>query len=453
MRVKPGRADTEKLEAAIAEEFGANADYVADLLRQYQRDPASIDDEWRAYFDSLSASRDSGKPGEPENLGPIAGSVATSRVIEQHEARAAVDRGERTPLRGPAMRLAENMDASLAVPTATSLRQVPIKLLDENRRLMNRYLSPAGKHVSFTAIIAAAIVRALETFPQLADFYEEVDGVAYRVHPTGINLGIAVDVTRKDGTRALLVPNIKNAGALSFQQLVATYDDIVSRARDGRLQVVDFQGTTISITNPGTIGTTSSSPRLLAGQGLIVASGAIEYPPEFQAMAPEALSRLGISKVIVLTSTYDHRITQGAESGAFLRLIDELLRGQNQFYDRIFAELGVPFQPYHWAVDRNPALLGEEAHRAEVRKQARVFELINAYRVRGHLIADIDPLGWKKLQSHPELDIQSYDLTIWDLDREFVSGGLGGTEAATLRQILDQLRRFYCGKVGVEYRH
>ena len=450
MSVQRGRVETERVEAAIADEFGANADYVADLLHRYEVDASSIDDEWRAYFESLLRTAGAAdEKAESADARQIAGTVP---VATQPDARAAAGQ-ERTQLRGPALRLAENMDASLTVPTATSLRQIPIKLLDENRRLMNQYFSASGRRVSFTVLIASAILRALEKFPQLADVYEEVDGAAYRVRGGEVNLGVAIDVTRKDGTRTLLVPNIKNAGTLSFTQLMQAYDDVVTRAREGRLQVGEFQGTTVSITNPGTIGTTSSSPRLLAGQGLIVATGAIEYPAEYQAMTSEAVSRLGISKVMVITSTYDHRIIQGAESGAFLGFIDELLRGQHQFYDRIFAETGVPFQPYRWSVDRNPAILGEEAHRAEVRKQARVFELINAYRVRGHLIADIDPLRWKKLQSHPELDIQSYDLTIWDLDREFVSGGLGGVEAATLREILDQLRRYYCGKVGIEYRH
>src|SRR5262249_32711484 len=213
------------------------------------------------------------------------------------------------------------------------------------------------------------------------------------------------------------------------------------------------QGTTISLTNPGTIGTTASNPRLMVGQGAIIATGAMEYPPEYLAMTPEALSRLGISKIMVLTSTYDHRIVQGAESGAFLARVDELLRGLHGFYDKIFQQLGIPFRPYRWSVDTNPALLGEDRYRAEIRKQARVFELINAYRVRGHLVADIDPLGWKDVQYHKELDIQTYGLTIGDFDREFLTAGLTDKETAPLREVLDLLRRYYCGKVAVEYRN
>jgi 2-oxoglutarate dehydrogenase E1 component len=191
----------------------------------------------------------------------------------------------------------------------------------------------------------------------------------------------------------------------------------------------------------------------MSGQGVIIATGTIGYPPEYQAMSPEGLSRIGISKVMTITSTYDHRIVQGAESGAFLAAIDELLRGQHEFYDQIFADLGIRYRPYRWAMDVNPAILGEERRRDVVRKQARVFELINAYRVRGHLIADLDPLGWQKVQYHPELDIETYGLTIWDLDRQFIAGGVGGAETATLREIVDHLHDYYCSKVGIEYRN
>ncbi|HLF84233.1 MAG TPA: multifunctional oxoglutarate decarboxylase/oxoglutarate dehydrogenase thiamine pyrophosphate-binding subunit/dihydrolipoyllysine-residue succinyltransferase subunit, partial [Blastocatellia bacterium] len=360
---------------------------------------------------------------------------------------------ERIPIRGPALRVAENMEASLAVPTATSQRQVPLKLLDENRQVVNKHLGASGRKVSYTHLVARAILKALERFPQLNDSFEEQDESAYRVRHQQVNFGVAVDVTKKDGTRTLLVPNIKGADRLTFSQLLDAYDDVIKRARAGKLQIPDFQGTTISLTNPGTIGTTASNPRLMSGQGVIVATGAIGYPPEYQAMSPEGLSRIGISKVMTITSTYDHRIVQGAESGSFLALIDELLRGQHEFYDQIFADLGIRYRPYRWAMDVNPAILGEERRRDVVRKQARVFELVNAHRVRGHLIADLDPLRCKTVQYHPELDIETYGLTIWDLDRQFITGGVGGSETATLREIVDHLHDYYCGKVGIEYRN
>src|SRR5205085_1566917 len=263
----------------------------------------------------------------------------------------------------------------------------------------------------------------------------------------------AIDMQKKDGTRSLLVPNIKNANALSFAQFRKAYDDVVKRARDGKLGVPDFQDTTVSLTNPGTIGTVASTPRLMAGQAVIIATGAIEYPAEYHAMTTEALSQLGISKTMTISSTYDHRIIQGAESGAFLAHVHELLLGEQDFYINIFRDLGIPHQPMRWARDYNPALFGGDHQREHIVKEARVLELINSYRVRGHLIADIDPLHALPVQYHPELDIETYGLTIWDLDREFITGGLGGKESATLREILDILRRAYCGKVGIEYRH
>src|SRR6266542_3100919 len=262
----------------------------------------------------------------------------------------------------------------------------------------------------------------------------------------------SVDVEKKDGSRSLVVPNVKDASAMTLAQFVAASDDVVSRARAGKLQVSDFEGTTISLTNPGTIGTTASVPRLMPGQGLIVATGAMEYPGEFRAMAPEAISQLAISKVVTFTSTYDHRIIQGAESGAFLGRIEELLLGGRDFYGRAFADLGLAQQPLHWAVDRNPAVSGD-ARTGEIEKQARVLELINAYRVRGHLIADIDPLGLMAVPRHPELDLDTYGLTIWDLDRTFWTGGLAGGDHMPLREIIGVMRRVYCGKVGTEYRH
>ena len=191
----------------------------------------------------------------------------------------------------------------------------------------------------------------------------------------------------------------------------------------------------------------------MTGQSLIIATGAIEYPAEYQAMGPEALSQLGISKAITISSTYDHRIIQGAESGAFLARVHELLIGQHKFYDEVFADLGIPHAPLRWNLDRNPFFLPGDHAREQTIKEARVIELINAYRVRGHLIADIDPLHAMPVLYHPELDIETYGLTIWDLDRVFITGGLAGTESATLREILDILQRAYCGKVGIEYRH
>ncbi|HZS47973.1 MAG TPA: multifunctional oxoglutarate decarboxylase/oxoglutarate dehydrogenase thiamine pyrophosphate-binding subunit/dihydrolipoyllysine-residue succinyltransferase subunit [Blastocatellia bacterium] len=444
----------------IDAEFGSNASYVAELLSQFQANPALVDEEWREYFERLIDSDGASRKAKRETNGggaaktePVASAPAPVQTRPAPKAEISLE-GDKVPIRGGALKIAENMEQSLAVPTATSQRHIPLKVAEENRRLINEQLQHDGKRkASYTHLIAWAIIKALQKFPQLNDGYEAIDGSAFRVKRSEVNLGLAIDLTKSDGSRTLLVPNIKGANHLTFSQLLAAYDDIVFRARDGKIQVSDFQGTTISLTNPGTIGTNASNPRLMSGQGLIIATGAIEYPAEYQAMSPEALSQLGISKVMTITSTYDHRIVQGAESGAFLALISDYLLGKHDFYDEIFADLKIPFKPLRWAVDRNPALLGGDRWQEEIKKQARVIELINAYRVRGHMIADIDPLRATAIQQHPELDIEYYGLTIWDLDREFITGGLGRVEKATLRDILAKLRQAYCGTIAIEYRN
>ena len=453
------------LSEIIAENFGANATYVEGLLARWRGDPAQVDESWRAYFEELvgdAAVADGAKAesqadgaaaktdGHRDGTGAApAKTAAAVKPTATPETRAAA-----TPIRGAALKIVENMEASLSVPTATSQRRIPVKLLDENRLIINRHLAENDRgKASYTHLIAYAILRAIDQFPQLNDGFEVIEKQPSRVRRQSLNLGVAIDLEKKDGTRTLLVPNIKSANTLRFPEFLAAYDDVIVRARGGKLQIPDFQGTTLSLTNPGTIGTVASTPRLMPGQSLIVATGAIEYPAEYQSMAPAILPQLGISKAITISSTYDHRIVQGAESGAFLARVHELLLGQHKFYDEIFSDLGIPHAPLRWNVDRNPLFLGADQMHEQSIRQARVMELINAYRVRGHLIADIDPLHAMPLLYHPELDIETYSLTIWDLDRLFITAGLGGTETATLREILDILQRAYCGKVGTEYRH
>ena len=430
----------------LVAEFGENAGYVGDLLGRYRQNPESVDEEWRQFFrerlgePAVAPPRtEPAPPVQPAPPSPAEGREA------RDEGRAAVPRpGEAQPLRGGALRVAENMEASLAVPTATSQRQIPIRLADDNRLLINEYRSASDEpKVSFTQLVAWAVVRALKSFPRLNDAYDDSGGAALRVMRDEVRFGLAVDVEKPDGSRTLLVPNVRGVEKMNFREFAAAVDDVVSRARTGKLQVSDFEGTTISLTNPGTLGTTASVPRLMPGQGLIVATGAIGYPAEFSAMAPENISQLAVSKVMTFTSTYDHRIIQGAESGAFLARIEALLLGEDGFYESVFSDLAIPHKPYRWSVDRR---------RDEIEKQARVLELINAYRVRGHLIADVDPLRMVPVQQHPELDLETYGLTIWDLDREFWTGGLAGGEHMPLSEIIAVMRRVYCGKVGIEYR-
>ncbi len=462
------------LSEIIAEDFGANATYVEGLLARWRSDPAQVDESWRTYFDELiGADGASASPADPRaatlSQADGSGSVAmsddprdgtaiapakTAAAKAPETVTAPETKEQAVPIRGAALKIVENMEASLSVPTATSQRRIPVKLLDENRLIINRHLEENDRHkASYTHLIAYAILRAIDQFPQLNDGFEVIGEQPSRVKREAVNLGIAIDLEKKDGTRTLMVPNIKNANKLGFPEFLTAYDDVIGRARASKLQVSDFQGTTLSLTNPGTIGTVASTPRLMPGQSLIVATGAIEYPAEYQSMAPAILPQLGISKAINISNTYDHRIIQGAESGAFLARVHELLLGNHKFYDEIFSDLGIPHAPLRWNVDRNPLFLGADQMHEQSTRQARVMELINAYRVRGHLIADIDPLHALPLLYHPELDIETYNLTIWDLDRLFITAGLGGTETATLREILDILQRAYCGKVGTEYRH
>ncbi|KQO60281.1 alpha-ketoglutarate decarboxylase [Curtobacterium sp. Leaf261] len=352
-----------------------------------------------------------------------------------------------TPLRGMAKALAANMDASLTVPTATSVRTIPAKLLIDNRIVINNHLRRArGGKVSFTHLIGWALVKALQQFPSQNVFYAEQDGKPVVVTPAHVNLGIAIDVPKSDGTRALLVPSIKRAETLTFGQFLSAYEDLVKRARGGKLTAADFAGTTISLTNPGGIGTVHSVPRLTKGQGAIIGAGALEYPAQFQGSAPKTLVELGVGKTITLTSTYDHRVIQGAGSGEYLKIVHEMLIGEHDFYADVFAALRIPYKPIQWGNDIAVDLS------SRFNKTARVLELINSYRVRGHLMADIDPLEYKQ-RTHPDLEIESHGLTFWDLDREFVTGGLGGTTSVPLRDVLGILRDSYCRTVGIEYMH
>ena len=339
------------------------------------------------------------------------------------------------------------MTASLAVPTATSVRAVPAKLLVDNRIVINNHLRRGrGGKVSFTHLIGYAVVKALVALPEMNLAYAEENGKPAVARPDHVNLGLAIDVRTSDGGRQLLVPNLKAAEEMDFRQFWTTYEDIVRRARSGKLAVADFQGTTATITNPGTIGTEHSVPRLMAGQGCIVGVGAMEYPAAYAGASEETLARLAISKSVTLTSTYDHRIIQGAQSGEFLKKIHELLLGEDGFYDEIFAALRIPYEPVRWVRDF------PSGHEDDVTRSARVQELIHAYRVRGHLMADTNPLEVTQ-RKHPDLDINLHGLTLWDLERDFPTGGFGGKARMKLRDILGVLRDSYCRTVGTEYMH
>ncbi len=350
-------------------------------------------------------------------------------------------------LRGPAARVVQNMEASLEVPTATSVRTIPAKLLMDNRVVVNNHLARTrGGKVSFTHLIGYALVEALAEFPEMNVAYALDDGKPAMLTPAHINFGLAIDLSKEDGTRQLLVPSIKDADQMDFAQFWHAYDEVVRRTRTGALQSIDLQGTTITLTNPGTLGTVHSVPRLMPGQGAIIGVGAMDFPAEYQGASEETVARLGISKVMTLTSTYDHRVIQGAQSGEFLALVHKKLLGLDGFYDRVFIALRVPYEPVRWIQD------SATSDEAEAAKPALIAELIHAYRSRGHLMADVDPLS-SRPRKHPDLDVQTHGLTLWDLDRSYATGGFGGRDRQRMRDVLGRLRDAYCRTIGLEYMH
>ena len=426
---------------------------IDEMYRRFVEDPASVSAAWQEFFEdyrphSVDLFR---RPTVSPELTdePVTPEVAPASRPPSPDASAVVEGAE--PLRGAAAVVVERMEASRDVPTATSVRTIPAKLLEVNRLMINnqlRRLTQGGK-VSFTHLIGWAVVRALHEMPDLSVAYAEIGGKPHVVRFPHINLGLAIDLERKDGGRGLVVPNVKAAEALDFKQFWVTYEELVHRARNNRLNPDDFAGTTATITNPGTLGTVQSVPRLMPDQGVIIGVGVIAYPPEYQASDPAFLARQGIGRIVTLTSTYDHRVIQGAQSGELLARIHALMVGEDGFYDDIFAALQIPYTPARWAIDDNPPV--GSPRWAE--KQANVFRMINAYRVRGHLIADLDPLRQNPPRMYPELDPLFYGLTIWDLDREFATGGTDGTQMMPLGQILARLRDAYCRTIGIEYMH
>jgi multifunctional 2-oxoglutarate metabolism enzyme len=502
----PQSPSSDQSSAPSDADFGANEWLVQEMFEQYQKDPSSVGPAWSDYFKDRAAVTN----GDQQSASPTSTPAATTRAAPAAAAKApaaeapkaaapaapkasapttatttgpvpvakprpsapaaepakgtdnpvakdpkpaapaaANDQPTFTVLRGAPARTVQNMDASLTVPTATSVRSLPVKLLWDNRTVINNHLARArGGKVSFTHLIGYALVQAAKSMPEMNVGFDTVEGKPNLITPAHINLGLAIDVPKKDGSRQLLVPAIKAAESMDFAGFWTAYEEIVSKARDNKLTVADFQGTSISLTNPGGIGTSHSVPRLMKGQGAIIGVGAMEYPPEWQGASAEAIARNAISKVMTLTSTYDHRVIQGAQSGEFLKRMHSLLLGADGFYDEIFRSLRIPYEPIRWGADI------ATNHDEDISKQARILELIHAYRVRGHMMADTDPLEYRQ-RSHPDLEIESHGLTLWDLDREFATGSFGGEgrRFMKLRDILGILRDSYCRTTGIEYMH
>ena len=477
----------------ISPGFGANEWMVEEMRAAWSADPSSVSPQWRELFEtdpgaglhqsgpaSSNGSASSAAAGPrratitPQAASSLRRSSAvqdvtrsdlppappsdtappTSPYAQRQAAHPAHDQDgdayedRTTRLKGAAARTAKNMDDSLSMPTATSARAVPAKVLIENRSVINTHLARTrGGKVSFTHLIGWAVVESLTEMPSMNVSYGVDEAGKPVLHePAHVAFGLAIDVPGSDGQRRLLVPSIKQADLMDLSQFVKAYEALVAKARENKLDLDDFRGTTVTLTNPGMIGTLHSVPRLMPGQGLIVGVGAMDYPAAFAGASPDTLARQAIGKVVTLTSTYDHRVIQGAASGEFLRLVERKLLGLDGFWNRAFESLRIPLEPVKWVRDTtyDPEL--------ETGKPARVAELIHAYRQRGHLAADNDPLTYR-LRRHPDLDITSYGLSLWDLDRSFPTRGLGGRDRATLREILRMLRDAYCRTVGVEYMH
>ena len=431
--------------------LGFNTGYVEELFKRFQDDPSSVSESWRDFFVDYDPGQTVPTPvgitKEPKKDVMTAPPPASGNGMPS-DAEVAL-------IRGPNAAIVENMEASLEIPTATSVRTLPVKLLTENRNLLNQYQRGIGAlKVSYTHIIAYGIVQSLKSFPSMFSTFARKGGQPQHIRPSHINFGLAIDLERR-GRRSLIVPNIKDADQLNFAQFLGTYNELIRRARSQELSVEDFHSTNVTLTNPGMIGTSLSVPRLMPHQGVIVGIGSIGYPPEYQAIDAQSASKAGLSPVMTITSTYDHRVIQGAESGAFLAYIADLLQGKDDFFTLLFEDLNIPYPPFILRPDSTPWLGTSQQSSTEmnlVEKQAQVMVLIRVFRVLGHLQADINPLhnNWTY---HPELDPAKYGLTVWDLDREFVTGGLGGKDILPLRDILNILRETYTRRIGVCYMH
>jgi multifunctional 2-oxoglutarate metabolism enzyme len=366
---------------------------------------------------------------------------------------------EAKPIRGPAATLVKFMNDSRSIPTATSFRTLPVDVLDARRK----ELKAAGRKLSFTHLIAWAIVQAARDMPVMGHGYAEDGGKPQRVVPGTIGLGLAVDVERKDGTRSLVVPVLRDASEMGFTAFAARYDELVAGARDNTLQPNAYQGANITLTNPGGIGTVASVPRLMPGQGTIVATGAIGYPPGLTAVDPVRLRELGVQKVMTMTSTYDHRVIQGAESGAFLRRIDQLLQGEDRFYENIFDALGVA-SVAQGPISEAAVTADEPVPAAAVPAAAPVADaallqavqaatsLVKAHRMHGHLAARLDPLGSAPL-GDPALEPETVNLTEELMRRIPASVLRVAVPGDTFAEALPHLRETYTGTIAYEIEH
>jgi 2-oxoglutarate decarboxylase len=432
----------------------ANAGFAQALYEEFLRNPAGVSPEWRTLFES-------GVTGEtPESVrgnGASPAPAAAAAPLPTPPATPSAAPSNAIPLKGPAARLVANMNESLGVPTATTFREISVAALETRRAELNLALKAAGRpeKISFTHLIGYAIVRGLASHPSMVDVLAVYDGVPHRVQPTSVGLGIAVDMERKDGTRGLVVPVIKGAERMDFAAFHATYESLIEKARTNKLMPDDFTGGTIQLTNPGGLGTVASVPRLMAGQGTIIAVGAIGYPPEFSTVPVERIRELGVSKVMTITSTYDHRVIQGAESGSYLRTLELLLSGEQGFYQAIAASLGiapVATPTTTGAVTAAASPVREATGSADLAHVAAAMGLVKAFRTHGHLAARLDPLGSEPI-GDPALDPAALGLTPEILARIPASVLRVAVDGQTLADALPRLRETYCGTIAYEVEH
>ncbi|HEY6731574.1 MAG TPA: multifunctional oxoglutarate decarboxylase/oxoglutarate dehydrogenase thiamine pyrophosphate-binding subunit/dihydrolipoyllysine-residue succinyltransferase subunit [Solirubrobacterales bacterium] len=408
------------------------------------------------------------------DLASVSGSGPGSKVTKEDVIAAADGKGngavaaagEAKQLRGAAAMLANAMDESRAVPTATSFRTIAVDTLDAKRKAINSVLKERGLKVSFTHLVAWAIVQATKDFPVMVRVFAEENGKPFAIEGNPVNLGIAVDVEKKDGSHSLMVPAIKNAGELDFTGFHSNYEELIAKTRENKLSADDFQGTNISLTNPGGIGTMASVPRLLSGQSAIIATGSIAYPPEWKHASPERLKQLGVSKVMTLTSTYDHRVIQGAESGAFLRRIEELLQGEDGFYEAVAADLGFEAQVVSTAhpasasapplsaaaPSAEPSSAPDQIDEELLQAVQAATSLLKAYRTHGHLAAQLDPLG-SEPKGDPALQPENVNLTPELMERIPASILRIGVPGENLLEALPRMRASYCGTIGYQVEH
>src|SRR5881227_2445269 len=415
------------------------------MYEQYLRDPASVGEEWRKLFDNGKLAELPVIPASREEVSREAGSgmrdAGSGPTPTPPHLASRIPHPDLAPLVGPAARLAQNMADSLSVPTATSFRDIPVDVLDARRKDLNAQLAAAGKKISFTHLVGFAIVRAAREYPVMTHAFQEVEGKPHRLDSHGVNLGLAVDVEKKDGSRALVVPVIRHAEAMDFATFHATYETLVEKARANRLLPDDYAGATITLTNPGTLGTVASVPRLLKGQGSIIATGTIR--------------QVGAVWIMTLTSTYDHRIIQGAESGMFLRKLDSLLQGEDNFYEQVAETLaitGLGARDSGLGTAAARALPSPDARTPSPESVAAAMALVKAYRNFGHMAARLDPLG-SEPPGDPALDPGPLGLTPEimaripaELLRIYVPG-------RTLAEAYPKLQETYCGTISYEVEH